>query len=53
MAYIKPTMRVINLAPEHVVCTSIKVSNEEVDASESFANQKDFSAPFGETEQEW
>lgn len=53
MAYIEPTMRVINLAPEHVVCTSIKISDEEVDASESFANQKDFSSSFDELDQKW
>ncbi len=53
MTYFKPTTRVINLAPEHVVCTSIKISDEEVDASESFANQKEISSPFGEAEQEW
>lgn len=44
MAYIKPSIQVISIAPEHIVCTSIKISNEEVDASESYANQKDFSS---------
>lgn len=53
MAYIKPTIQVINLSPEHIVCTSIKISEEEVDASESFANQKDFSSSFDEAEKEW
>lgn len=53
MAYVKPTIKVITLAPEHMVCTSIKISDEEVDASESFANHKNFSSSFDETEQEW
>lgn len=52
MTYIKPAIHVLNIAPQQMLCMSIGISNEEVDASESFAIQKEFNTPFDDEEQD-